>query len=113
MDGRDHKGVGDWLFPRPLQWRLGVQVVAIDPSAAFRKALRMWLSRTAVAVDHFTPGLPGQPGRDRGPAEPVPAGQGRLRPRDPQGLGPPDAPARRRHTHRERGMPPGRDVRCR
>jgi hypothetical protein len=30
-----------------------VQVVAIDPSAAFRKALRMWLPRTAVAVDHF------------------------------------------------------------
>ncbi|MFB9651592.1 transposase [Pseudarthrobacter oxydans] len=30
-----------------------MQVVAIDPSAAFRKALRMWLPRTAVAVDHF------------------------------------------------------------
>lgn len=53
VDGRDSKGVGDWLFARPLQWRLGVQVVAIDPSAAFRKALRMWLPRTAVAVDHF------------------------------------------------------------
>jgi hypothetical protein len=53
VDGRDHKGVGDWLFARPLAWRLGVQVVAIDPSAAFSKALRMWLPRTAVAVDHF------------------------------------------------------------
>jgi hypothetical protein len=30
-----------------------VQVVAIDRSAAFRKALRIWLPRTAVAVDHF------------------------------------------------------------
>ncbi|WAP50553.1 transposase [Arthrobacter sp. ATA002] len=50
---RAHKGVGDWLFARPLAWRLAVQVVAIDPSAAFRKALRMWLPRTAVAVDHF------------------------------------------------------------
>jgi transposase len=30
-----------------------VQVVAIDPSAAFRKALRMWLPRTAVSVDAF------------------------------------------------------------
>jgi transposase len=39
--------------PRPLQWRLGVQVVGIDPSAAFRKALRMWLPRTAVSVDLF------------------------------------------------------------
>lgn len=53
VDGRDHRGVGDWLFARPLAWRLGVRVVAIDPSAAFRKALRMWLPRTAVAVDHF------------------------------------------------------------
>jgi transposase len=53
VDGRDHKGVGDWLFARPLEGRLGVQVVAIDPSAAFRKALRMWLPRTAVSVDAF------------------------------------------------------------
>jgi hypothetical protein len=53
VDGRDHKGVGDWFFSRPLDWCLGVQVGAIDPSAAFRKALRMWLPRTAVAVDYF------------------------------------------------------------
>lgn len=39
--------------PGCCKWRLGVQVVAIDPSAAFRKALRMWLPRTAVAVDAF------------------------------------------------------------
>ncbi|AUI51862.1 transposase [Arthrobacter crystallopoietes] len=56
VNGRDSKGVGGWLFARPLQWRLGGQVVAIDPSAAFRKALRMWLPRTAVAVDHFYAG---------------------------------------------------------
>ncbi|WP_245934429.1 transposase [Arthrobacter psychrolactophilus] len=53
VDGRDHTGVGAWLIQRPLGWRLGVHAVAIDPSAAFRKALRMWLPRTAVAVDHF------------------------------------------------------------
>jgi transposase len=29
----------------------GVEVVAVDPSAAFRKALRMWPPRTAVSVD--------------------------------------------------------------
>lgn len=40
VDGRDQKGVGEWLFARSLEWRSGVQVVAIDPSAAFRKALR-------------------------------------------------------------------------
>ncbi len=34
---------------RPLEWRLAGQVVAVDPSAAFR----MWLPGTAVAVDHF------------------------------------------------------------
>lgn len=55
VDGRDHAGVGAWLIQRPLEWRLGVRIVAIDPSAAFRKALRMWLPRTAVAVDHFHP----------------------------------------------------------
>lgn len=53
VDGRDSEGVGEWLFARPLEWRLGVEVVAIDPSAAFRKALRMWLPRTAVSVDAF------------------------------------------------------------
>ena len=53
VDGHDHTGIGEWLFVRPLDRRFGVQVVAIDPSAAFRKALRMWLPRTAVAVDHF------------------------------------------------------------
>jgi transposase len=53
VKGRDHKGAGEWLFERPLQWRLGVQVVAIDPSAAFLKALRMWLPRTAVSPDAF------------------------------------------------------------
>jgi transposase len=53
VDGRDSEGVGDWLFVPPLQWRLVVQALAIDLSAAFRKALRMWLPRTAVSVDAF------------------------------------------------------------
>ncbi|WP_258190871.1 ISL3 family transposase [Arthrobacter sp. PAMC25284] len=53
VDGRDHQGVGEWLLARPLDWRFCVQVVAIDTSAAFRKALRMWLPRTAVSVDAF------------------------------------------------------------
>jgi hypothetical protein len=38
--------------------RLGVQVVAIDPSAVFRKALRMWLP-AAVSVDAFHLAKPG------------------------------------------------------
>ncbi|WP_090956678.1 hypothetical protein [Arthrobacter sp. ov118] len=28
-DGRDHKGVGDWLVVRPLAWRLGVTVAGV------------------------------------------------------------------------------------
>jgi transposase len=50
VGGRDHTGVGEWLFATV---GLGAQVVAIDPSAAFRKALRMWLPGTAVSVDLF------------------------------------------------------------
>lgn len=38
---------------RSLAWRLGAQLVAINPSAALRSALRMWLPRTAAPVDHF------------------------------------------------------------
>ena len=53
VDGWDHAGVGVWLLKRTLQRRRGGLIVAIDPSAAFRKALRMWLPRTAVSVDHF------------------------------------------------------------
>lgn len=53
VDGRDSTGVGDRLFARPLAWRLGVQVVAIDPSPALRNALRLWLPRGAVSVDAF------------------------------------------------------------
>jgi transposase len=53
VDGRDHTGVGARLIKLPLEWRLDVSVVAIDPSAAFRKALRLWLPHTAVSVDHF------------------------------------------------------------
>ncbi|MBD1539188.1 transposase [Arthrobacter sp. S13_S34] len=34
VDGRDSEDVGNWLFARSPQWRLSVQVVAIDLSAA-------------------------------------------------------------------------------
>ena len=39
VDGRNHKGVGEWLFKRSLEWRLGVQVVAVDPVRANRRLL--------------------------------------------------------------------------
>jgi len=53
VDGRDSAGVGAWLAARSQAWRDGVEVVAIDPSAAFRKALREQLPSAAVSVDAF------------------------------------------------------------
>ena len=49
----DSRAVGDWLAQRSEQWRERIEIVAIDPSAAFRKALRTWLPRAAVSVDKF------------------------------------------------------------
>ncbi len=93
VDGRDSKGVGEWLFARPLAWRLGVQVVAIDPSAAFRKALRMWLPRSAVSVDAFHLVLFGQHHAHRGPPAAVQGNRRPPRPGQRPGLGEPDAAA--------------------
>ena len=53
VDGRDSAGVGAWLAARSQGWRDAVEVVAIDPSAAFRKALREHLPAAAVSVDPF------------------------------------------------------------
>jgi transposase len=53
VDGRDSAGVGTWLAARSPAWREAVEVVAIDPSAAFRKALREQLPAAAVSVDAF------------------------------------------------------------
>jgi transposase len=53
VDGRDSAGVGAWLAARSQTWRESVEVVAIDPSAAFRKALREQLPAAALSVDAF------------------------------------------------------------
>ncbi len=53
VDGRDSAGVGDWLEVRDPAWRDRVEVVAIDPSAAFRKAITTHLPAAAVSVDAF------------------------------------------------------------
>ncbi len=53
VDGRDPAAVGDWLGQRSEPWRERIEIVAIDPSAAFRKALRDYLPRAAVSVDKF------------------------------------------------------------
>lgn len=53
VDRRTSAGVGDWLEARSNAWRDGIQVVAIDPSAAYRKAITEQLPDAAVAVDLF------------------------------------------------------------
>ncbi len=53
VDGRTSAGLGAWLAARTPAWRDRIEVVAIDPSAAFRKALRDHLPRAAVSVDAF------------------------------------------------------------
>jgi transposase len=53
VDGRDSAGVGAWLAARSRAWRERIEVVAIDPSAAFRRALREQLPAAAVSVDAF------------------------------------------------------------
>lgn len=53
VDGRDAAAVADWLAAQPRWWRRRVQVVAIDPSASFRSAVRRWLPKARVSVDHF------------------------------------------------------------
>jgi transposase len=53
VDGRDNTGVGRWLAARSQAWRDAIEVVAIDPSAAFRRAVRTHLPHAAVSVDAF------------------------------------------------------------
>jgi transposase len=53
VDGRDSAAVGGWLAARSAVWRGRVQVVAIDPSAAFKKAITGALPNAAISVDPF------------------------------------------------------------
>lgn len=51
--GRDSAAVGGWLTARSRAWRDRIEVVAIDPSAAFRKAIIDALPHAQVSVDPF------------------------------------------------------------
>ena len=53
VDGRDSAAVAGWLSARSQAWRDRIQVVAIDPSAAFRKAIATCLPAARIAVDPF------------------------------------------------------------
>ena len=53
VDGRDSTAVEVWLSGRSQAWRDRISVVAIDPSAAFRKAIVGCLPNAKIAVDPF------------------------------------------------------------
>ena len=53
VDGRNSAAVSAWLAARSPQWRARVEVVAIDPSAAFRATVTRQLPDAKVSVDHF------------------------------------------------------------
>jgi transposase len=53
VDGRDSAAVGGWLAARSQAWRNRIQVVAIDPSAAFKKAINNQLPNAQISVDPF------------------------------------------------------------
>jgi transposase len=53
VDGRDSASVAAWLATRSQAWRDRIEVVAIDPSAPFKKAIREQLPNALASVDGF------------------------------------------------------------
>ncbi|MGH3461311.1 MAG: ISL3 family transposase [Kribbellaceae bacterium] len=53
VDGRDSGSVQAWLDARSQVWRDRIEVVAIDPSASFRKAITTALPNARISVDPF------------------------------------------------------------
>ena len=53
VDGRDSAAVGGWLAARSPAWRNRIEVVAIDPSAAFKRAIAEQLPNAKISVDPF------------------------------------------------------------
>ncbi|HEY9376934.1 MAG TPA: transposase, partial [Jiangellaceae bacterium] len=53
VDGRDSAAVAGWLAERSQAWRDRIEVVAIDPSAAFKKAITDQLPNAQISVDPF------------------------------------------------------------
>jgi transposase len=53
VDGRNSAAVTNWLNARSQAWKDRIGVIAIDPSAAFRKAINTCLPAAKIAVDPF------------------------------------------------------------
>jgi transposase len=53
VDGRRGQAVRDWIGARPRWWRNRVELVAMDMSSEFRRAVRKALPKAAITVDHW------------------------------------------------------------
>jgi transposase len=53
VDGRRGQAVRDWIGARPRWWRNRVELVAMDMSTEFRRAVRKALPKAAITVDHW------------------------------------------------------------
>ncbi len=53
VDGRRGQAVRDWIGARPRWWRNKVELVAMDMSSEFRRAVRKVLPKAAITVDHW------------------------------------------------------------
>ncbi len=51
--GRSGAAVEGWLATQSEEWRAGIEVVALDPSAPFAAAIRRALPRATIVVDHW------------------------------------------------------------
>ncbi|MDR8020518.1 transposase, partial [Nesterenkonia aerolata] len=53
VDGRSSANITRWLRARSQAWLEGLEVVAIDPSSAFRNAVAQVLPAVEISVDHW------------------------------------------------------------
>jgi transposase len=53
VTGRTSAAVVAWLNARDQAWREAIEVVAIDPAAPYRSAVRRALPHATIVVDHF------------------------------------------------------------
>jgi transposase len=53
VPGRSGAAVATWLAAQPDAWRVGIEVVALDPSAPFAAAIRRLLPQATLVVDHW------------------------------------------------------------
>lgn len=53
VPGRSGASVRTWLNTQTPQWRAGIKIVAIDPSAPFASAIRDVLKDARIVVDHW------------------------------------------------------------